>query len=149
MIFSMNDVSLIAEIARLKTQLAIAEGMLAAAREKAESTLKGKTPGTEKPPQKRNRGHLPPHLPRIERVIEPKSTLCPCGCGEMTKIGEDVSERLDVVPAQLRVLVTRRPRYACRHCSGAVAQAHAPEQVVPAGLPTGGSDRPGDRQQVW
>jgi len=54
----------------------------------------------------------------------------------MTKIGEDVSERLDVVPAQLRVLVTRRPRYACRRCSGAVAQAHAPEHGVPGGLPT-------------
>jgi transposase len=32
----------------------------------------------------------------------------------MAKIGEDVSERLDVIPAQLRVLVTRRPKYACR-----------------------------------
>lgn len=117
-------------------ELAIAEGMLAAAQEKAEAALKGKTPGAEQPPPKRNRGHLPPHLPRIERVIEPKSTLCPCGCGEMTKIGEDVSERLDVIPAQLRVLVTRRPRYACRHCSGAMAQAHAPEHVVPGGLPT-------------
>ncbi len=48
------------------------------------------------PPRKpaRNRGHLPPHLPRIERVIEPASPQCPCGCGEMAKIGEDVSERL-------------------------------------------------------
>jgi transposase len=54
----------------------------------------------------------------------------------MAKIGEDVSERLDVVPAQLRVLVTRRPRYACRRCSGTVVQAHAPEHVVPGGLPT-------------
>ena len=54
----------------------------------------------------------------------------------MAKIGEDVSERLDVIPAQLRVLVTRRPKYACRRCSGAVAQAHAPEHVVPGGLPT-------------
>ena len=54
----------------------------------------------------------------------------------MTMIGEDVSERLDVIPAQFRVLVTRRPKYACRRCSGAVAQAHAPEHVVPGGLPT-------------
>jgi len=54
----------------------------------------------------------------------------------MTRIGEDVSERLDVVAAQLRVLVTRRPKYACRRCSGAVVQAHAPEHVVPGGLPT-------------
>ena len=47
-----------------------------------------------------------------------------------------MSERLDVIPAQLRVLVTSRPKYACRRCSGAVAQAHAPEHVVPGGLPT-------------
>ena len=54
----------------------------------------------------------------------------------MSRIGEDVSERLDVIPAQFRVLVTRRPKYACRRCSQAVAQAHAPEHVVPGGLPT-------------
>ncbi|MEY9604139.1 transposase [Bradyrhizobium japonicum] len=54
----------------------------------------------------------------------------------MTKIGEDVSKRLDVIPAQWRVLVTRRPKYICRHCSGPVVQAHAPEHVVPSGLPT-------------
>jgi hypothetical protein len=62
------------------------------------------------------------------------------GCGEVARIGEDVSERLDVIPAQFQVLVTRRPRYACRRCSQAVAQAHAPEHVVP-----GGSDRAADR----
>src|SRR5512134_536022 len=72
----------------------------------------------------------------VERIIEPASSQCPCGCGEMVKIGEDVSERLDVIPAQFRVLVTRRPKYACRRCSEAVVQAHAPEHVVPGGLPT-------------
>lgn len=41
-----------------------------------------------------------------------------------------------MIPAQFRVLVTRRPRYACRRCSQAVVQAHAPEHVVPGGLPT-------------
>ncbi|MBC7140538.1 MAG: IS66 family transposase zinc-finger binding domain-containing protein, partial [Defluviimonas sp.] len=107
----------------------LAQGVLEAAQEKAEAALqraRGEMP--RKP--KRNRGHLPSHLPRVERVIEPASTLCPCGCGEMARIGEDVSERLDVIPAQFRVLVTRRPKYACRRCSQAVAQAHAPEHVV-------------------
>ena len=113
----------------------IAQGILEAAQEKARGALKGRA-ADESRPANRNRGHLPKHLPRIERVIEPESTLCPCSCGEMVKIGEDVSERLDIVPAQLRVLVTRRPRYACRRCSGAVVQAHAPEHVVPGGLPT-------------
>ncbi len=113
----------------------IAQGILEAAQERARRALRGGAVGEERLAN-RNRGHLPKHLPRIERVIEPASTLCPCGCGEMAKIGEDVSERLDLVPAQLRVLVTRRPRYACRRCSGAVVQAHAPEHVVPGGLPT-------------
>ncbi len=89
----------------------IAQGVLEAAQEKARRALKGR-PSDDTRTVNRNRGHLPVHLPRIERVIEPESTLCPCGCGEMTKIGEDVSERLDIVPAQLRVLVTRRPRYS-------------------------------------
>jgi transposase len=113
----------------------LAQGVLEAAQEKAEAALRGKGSDTPRKPR-RNRGHLPPHLPRIERVIEPASTQCPCGCGEMARIGEDVSERLDVIPAQFRVLVTRRPKYACRRCSQAVAQAHAPEHVVPGGLPT-------------
>src|SRR5436190_23733133 len=113
----------------------IAEGALQAAQEKAEEVIKSKS-GAGTRSRQRNRGRLPAHLPRMERIIEPKSTLCPCGCGEMAKIGEDVSERLDVIPAQLRVLVTRRPIYACRRCSETVAQAHAPEHVVPGGLPT-------------
>jgi transposase len=112
----------------------IAQGVLDAAQEKADAAIKGKSAGSSS--RNRNRGQLPAHLPRVERLIEPESILCPCGCGEMTRIGEDLSERLDVIPAQLRVLVTRRPKYACRRCSEAVAQAHAPEHVVPGGLPT-------------
>ena len=72
-----------------------AQGVLEAAQEKAEAAMQ-RARGEEPRKPKRNRGHLPPHLPRVERVIEPASTLCPCGCGEMTRIGEDVSERLDV-----------------------------------------------------
>ena len=113
----------------------LAQGVLDAAQEKAEAALKGTSAAADKP-RTRNRGHLPAHLPRVERVIEPASRECPCGCGAMARIGEDVSERLDVIPAQFRVLVTRRPKYACRRCSEAVAQAHAPEHVVPGGLPT-------------
>ena len=85
---------------------------------------------------KRNQGRLPQELPRVERVIEPESTLCPCGCGEMTRIGEDRAERLDIVPAQFRVIATVRPRYACRRCAGAVAQAPAPAHLIEGALPT-------------
>ncbi|MCJ9674501.1 IS66 family transposase [Neorhizobium sp. SHOUNA12A] len=69
-----------------------------------------------------NRGSLPAHLPRIDVVIDIESHDCPC-CGHgLHRIGEDVSERLDIVPAQFRVLVTRRPKYACRACEEIVAQ---------------------------
>ena len=54
----------------------------------------------------------------------------------MHVIGEERSERLDVIPAQHRVLVTRRPKYGCRACAGAVVQAPAPERLIRSGLPT-------------
>ncbi len=88
---------------------------------------------------KRNRGNLPQDLPRIERVIEPDSLQCPCGCGQMHKIGEDRTERLDIVPAQLRVIVTVRPKYACRACTDGVRQAPAPAALIEGGLPTEGA----------
>lgn len=82
-----------------------------------------------------NRGALPKHLPRIIEVIEPDNLTCSCG-GELHCIGEDVAERLDVIPAQFRVIVTRRPKYACRSCTDGVAQAKAPAHLVEGGMPT-------------
>ena len=46
------------------------------------------------------------------------------------------SQRLDVIPAQFRVMVTHRPKYACRACEQAVVQAPAPERLIKGGLPT-------------
>jgi transposase len=83
-----------------------------------------------------NRGALPAHLPRIETVIDAAGTLCPCCSGPLHRIGEDIAERLDIVPAQFRVLVVRRPRYACRACGDVVVQAPAPARLVEGGLPT-------------
>lgn len=83
-----------------------------------------------------NRGHLPAHLPRIEQVLLPERSTCPCCDGALVEIGADTAERLDVVPAQFRVLVTKRPKLACRACPGMVLQAPAPERLVPGGLPT-------------
>jgi transposase len=83
------------------------------------------------------------HLPHVVEVIEPESKACPCCGEEMHVIGEDVSKRLDVVPAQLRVLETHRPKFACRGCekNGAddvagVVQAPAPARLIVGGLPT-------------
>lgn len=83
-----------------------------------------------------NRGSLPPHLPRIEMVVDIDNHACPCCRNELHRIGEDVSERLDIVPAQLRVLVVRRPKYGCRACENVVVQAPAPARLIEGGLPT-------------
>ncbi len=57
-----------------------------------------------------------------QAVVEPASLICPSGCGVMHRIGEDRSERLGVVTAQLRAIVTLRPKYACRTCPDGVTQ---------------------------
>jgi transposase len=82
------------------------------------------------------RASLPAHLPRVEVEIMPEVTACPCCGGVLHRIGEDRAERLDVIPAQYRVLVTVRPKLGCRACSDGVAQALAPRHIVPGGLPS-------------
>lgn len=87
-------------------------------------------------PRKTNRGALPAHLERIEQIVDVEDKACPCCGGALHQIGEDVAERLDVVPTTFRVLVTRRPRYGCRSCENAVVQAPAPARIVEGGIPT-------------
>jgi transposase len=96
-------------------------------------------PGQSRPahqPRKINRGALPDHLPRVDVVIDVEDRRCPCCAGTLHPIGEDVAERLDVIPLQFRVLVVHRPKYACRTCPGTVVQAPAPPRLVEGGLPT-------------
>lgn len=83
-----------------------------------------------------SRPSLPSHLPRHEIEIAPEATECACCGGALHRIGEDRSERLDIIPAQYRVLVTVRPKMGCRSCGDGVAQAPAPKHVVPGGLPS-------------
>jgi transposase len=87
-------------------------------------------------PANRNRGALPVHLPRFEVIIDVESKQCPCCGGTLHMIGEDRTEQLDIVPAQLRVKVLCRPRYGCRACEGAVVQAAAPERPIDGGMAT-------------
>lgn len=82
------------------------------------------------------RPSLPDHLPRIDVTIEPQTRACPCCGGELHVVGEDISKRLDVVPAQYQVIVTHRPKYACRACEGPIAQAPAPARLIEGGLPS-------------
>lgn len=93
-------------------------------------------PGAAKRRARRNIGALPRHLPRIVQVIEPESTRCACCHSGMHKIGEDVSEALDVVPAILRVIATVRPKYACRTCESGIVQAPAPRRMIEGGMAT-------------
>lgn len=76
---------------------------------------------------------LPEHLPRIEHRHEPES--CACGeCGkDLVKIGEDVSEQLDVEPARFFVHRHIRPQYACRACQ-TVTAAPIPPAVIDGSL---------------
>lgn len=89
-----------------------------------------------RPKPARNIGALPNHLPREDVVIEPAVSECPCCRGKLHRIGEDVSEMLDIVPAVIRVKRITRPRYGCRACESAVVQAPAPSRPIEGGLPT-------------
>jgi transposase len=83
-----------------------------------------------------NRGSLPAHLPRVEIVVDIDDHACRCCGNPLHRIGEDTGERLDIVPAQFRVVVVRRPKYACRACENVVVQAPAPARLIEGGLPT-------------
>lgn len=79
---------------------------------------------------------LPESLQRVENVLEPDSIACPCGCGDMVRIGEDRTERLDYIPARYQVIVTIRPRYACPKGRAGVVQAKAPAHLLEGSWPT-------------
>jgi transposase len=81
-------------------------------------------------------GRLPAHLPRIEVVLAPEVSACPCCQGPLVEIGIDAAERLDVIPVQFRVVVTKRPKLACRACAGVVLQAPAPARLIESGMPS-------------
>jgi transposase len=107
--------------------------------EQVEAATEASAPAVEpaKPPQRRvNRGSLPVHLPRIEMIVDVADKSCPCCREQLHRIGEDVSEKLDIIPAQFRVLVVRRPKYGCRACEGVVLQEPAPARLIEGGIPT-------------
>jgi transposase len=93
------------------------------------------SPGRTRRPN-RNIGGLPRHLPRVTQIIEPDSTQCACCKGDMHRIGQDVSEAIDIVPAVLRVIATVRPKYACRCCETGIVQAPAPRRMIEGGMTT-------------
>lgn len=91
--------------------------------------------------KKPGRKPLPEDLPRVEIVhdIPEEEKVCACGC-ELSRIGEEVSEQLDIIPAKIQVLRHIRPKYACRNCEGVeddgktVKIAPVPAQIIPKSI---------------
>ena len=82
--------------------------------------------------RKPKRAPLPADLPR-ERVVLPSPEACPCcGGGDLVKLGEDVTETLEVVPRQWKVVQTVREKFSCRACE-AITQPPAPHHAIPRG----------------
>lgn len=104
----------------------------AAAAEKARRA-RGKSDAPRQPAVRRP---LPAHLPR-ETVLHEPVLACRCGCADparLTRLGEDVTEVLETIPARLKVIRHVRPRYACRACE-AVIQAPVPALPIERGRP--------------
>jgi transposase len=96
-----------------------------------------KTP--KAPPRKPRRQALPEHLERVEHRHEPAETTCPnTECGQpMQRIGEDVSEKLDIIPAQFFVHRHIYGKWACRCCQ-VLLQEPAEPDVIDGGIPAAG-----------
>jgi transposase len=99
----------------------------------------GSTAPDQQPRRQPKREALPPHLPRMDQRIEPEDTHCPTPeCRQpMVRVGQDISERLDIVPAQFFVQRQIRGKWACRCCQLLVQEPAAP-QVFDNALPTPG-----------
>ncbi len=115
----------------LTSDLAAAQDELARKQAEAAATSEPEPPRAPRP--RAGRQPLPDHLPRIEHRHEPES--CTCGkCGSvLVKIGEDISEQLDIEPARFFVHRHIRPQYACRPCE-TVTAAPIPPAVIDGGM---------------
>ncbi|MCE4555249.1 IS66 family transposase [Roseateles cellulosilyticus] len=107
------------------------------------AALQGKlpaTPAVPKDPLRRPRRQaLPEHLQRVEHRHEPADTACPnAGCGApMQRVGEDISEKLDIIPAQFFVHRHIYGKWACRCCQ-TLTQEPAEPDVIDGGIPASG-----------
>ncbi len=113
----------------LASDIAAAEAKLAQEQEDEPVT----TPVPKPPRPRAGRQPLPDHLPRIEHLHEPETCTCgKCG-GDLVKIGEDITEQLDVEPARFFVHRHIRPQYVCRPCE-TVSAAPIPPAVIDGGM---------------
>jgi transposase len=111
--------------------------LVAAASEDATTAEKaagkeGRSRRPDSPPRRQPvRAPLPAHLPR-ERVVLPSPTACPCCGGKLSKLGEDITETLEVEPIKWKVIQTVRERFSCRACE-TVSQPPAPFHSIARG----------------
>ena len=90
-------------------------------------------PADKAPRTKSARKPLPEHLARDERVYQPQAEACPACGGGLRKLGEDVAEQLEFVPASFRVIRHVRPKLACK-CCDTIVQAPAPSRPIARGI---------------
>ncbi|MEI8166771.1 MAG: IS66 family transposase, partial [Chloroflexales bacterium] len=112
----------------------------AKAEEAPEAEAETEAPEAQAPKKGHGRRPIPQDLPRtrVEHDVEEGEKVCPdCGAAKV-RIGEDVSEVMDYVPASFHVIEHVRPKYACKACQGHVVQAPAPERPFDKGLPGAG-----------
>ncbi|MCG8046388.1 MAG: IS66 family transposase [Candidatus Thiodiazotropha endolucinida] len=91
--------------------------------------------------KKPGRKPLPEALPRVRRehdLPEQEKVCSCCGSHDLHRIGEAVSEQLDIIPAKVQVIQNVRPKYACRHCEGSIQTAPIPPQPIPGSIATPG-----------
>lgn len=113
------------------TDLAALEAQLA-------ELLAAKIKPSDVPPERPKRAALPPHLPRVDRHHEPENTMCACGY-QLTRVGEDVSEKLDYTPGSFTVERHVRGKWTCTQCRTlTLTQAPVPAEIIDQGLPTSG-----------
>jgi len=89
--------------------------------------------------RKPGRRPLPESLPRVrvEHDLPEMEKHCACGC-RLTRIGEDVSEQLDIIPARVQVLQHVRFKYACKACEESIVTAPLPPQPIPKSMASPG-----------
>ena len=75
---------------------------------------------------------FPEHLPRERVVLDPPTTCSCCGSDRIVKMGEDITETLEVIPRQWKVIQTVREKFTCRHCEK-ISQPPAPFHPIPRG----------------
>ena len=118
--------TLAADQASLQAQLEALQGQSGAPSE----------PAAIEPRRPPKRQALPEHLQRVEHRHEPESTTC--GCGQpMVRVGEDISEKLDIVPARFFVHRHIRGKWACKCCQALVQEPVEPH-IIDKGMPAEG-----------